>query len=319
MKHLLKLNIVVLALTALVMVGCNTNTVTDPGPSVAPAAPTALRARSISETKIGLKWDASTGSVIPTGYKIVVREKGAASSQTIDAGTNVVVEIGALTEGKIYEFSVYAVNDTAKSAATSVVEWAPARRATGTFKLYSSNNTTNGSGLSIFGVTSPAVLKISQGDLWDICFDDKTAGDPRIGSPGQSQYVDNDYKFPNGKDAKVVYVSTKFYSVNNIDEIYETAALMIPESNGENMMQINSLPSTVNSFGFVIGTKNADNSVNFAKIVVKRVGGNLVQGTGADSFVECEVSYQTFKDVPYALRAAFESYNESVHAPRGKF
>lgn len=319
MKHLLKLNIVVLALTALVMVGCNTNTVTDPGPSVAPAAPTGLRAKSMSETKIGLIWTASTGSVIPTGYKIIVREKGAASSQTVDAGTNVVVEIGALTEGKIYEFSVYAVNDTAKSAATSVVEWAPARRGTSTFKLYSSNNTTNGSGLGIFGVTSPAVLKISQGDLWDLCFDDKTAGDPRIGSPGQSRYVDGSYQFPNGKDAKVVYIATLMYSVNNLDEIYETEALMIPASNGETMMQINSIASSTNSLGFVIGTKNPDNSVNFAKVVLKRVGGNFVQGTGADSFVECEVSYQTFKDVPYALRAAFENYNESVHAPRGKF
>jgi hypothetical protein len=319
MKHLLKLNIVVLALTALVMVGCNTNDVVDPGPKTAPAAPTNLMAKSVSETKIGLKWTASTGSVIPTGYKIIVREKGAASSQTLDAGTSTVTEISSLTEGKIYEFSVYAVNDTAKSAATAVVEWAPARRATGTFKLYSSNNTTNGSGLAIVGMTTPAVLKISQGDLWDICFDDKTAGDPLLGSPGQSRYVDNNYKFPNGKDAKVVYLATLQYpSVNSIDEIYETSALMIPSSNGEKMLKLSTVTGTT-GFGFVIGTKNADNSVNFSKIVVKRVGGNLVQGTGADSFVECEVSYQYFKDVPYALRTAFENYNSSVHAPRGKF
>lgn len=319
MKHLLKLNIVVLALTALVMVGCNTNDVVDPGPKTAPNVPTGLMAKSISETKIGLKWTASTGTVIPTGYKIVVREMGAASSQTLDAGTSTVTEISSLTEGKVYEFSVYAVNDTAKSTATGIVQWAPARRATSTFKLYSSNNSTNGSGLAIFGVTSPSVLKVSQGDLWDICFDDKTAGDPLLGSPGQSRYVDGSYKFPNGKDAKVVYLSALQYpTVNSIDEIYETAALMIPASNGEKMLKLSTVTGTT-GFGFVIGSKNSDNSVNFAKVVVKRVGGNLVQGTGADSFVECEVSYQTFKDVPYALRAAFENYNASVHAPRGKF
>ncbi len=319
MKHLLKFNIVVLALTALVMVGCNTNDVIDPGPRTAPNVPTGLMAKSISETKIGLKWTASTGTVVPTGYKIIVREMGAASSQTLDAGTSTVTEISSLTEGKIYEFSVYAVNDTAKSSATAVVQWAPARRATSTFKLYSSNNATNGSGLAIVGMTTPSVLKISQGDLWDLCFDDKTAGDPRIGSPGQSQYVDATYKFPNGKDAKVVYIAALQYpAVNSIDEIYETSALMIPASNGEKMTQLSTVTGTT-GFGFVIGTKNSDNSVNFAKVVVKRVAGSLVQGTGANSFVECEVSYQTFKDVPYALRTAFESYNASVHAPRGKF
>lgn len=318
MKHILKINVAVLILAALVMVGCNTNDVTDPGPKTAPAAPTGLMAKSDGATAVGLKWTPSAGTVTPTGYKIVVHEKGVATSQTIDAGTSTNVSVTGLTEGKIYAFSVYAVNDTAKSAATAELEWAPARRATGTFKLYSSQNSTNGSGLSIFDSSSPAVLKISQGELWDICFDDKTAGDPRVGSPGASRYVDNAYKFPNGKLSKTIYISDKQYgSVNSLDDIFETKALAVPADSGEAMLQLNSVSGT-SGFGFVIGTKNADNSINYAKVLVKRTGGTFIQGTGADSYIECDISYQTMKNVPYALRAAMENYHRAVRLPEGK-
>lgn len=312
MKFSLKINALLLAVMALVMVACSEDTTaptTDP-----PNAPTGLMAKSVNATSVGLKWTAPTGVVVPTGYVVKYNEVGSSTAQEKSVtATSTTATIDGLTNGKVYDFVVIALNDTVRSTASTKVSWAPAARGTSVYKLYSSKSNTFGSGLHVTGLggATPSVKKIAEGDSWDICFDDKfNAADPRVGSPGQSAYVDDNYQFPNGKDAKTVYISNKMYSsINSIDEIYESEALTLPSTGGEVMLSLNTVGGTT-GFGFVSGTKQPDGTYVFAKYVVKRVGGNFVQGSGNDTFIEVEVSYQTMSNVPYALIRYFEQLPE---------
>lgn len=322
MKHLLKINALVLALAAIVLVGCNENEdPTDPG--TAPNSPTALAAQSISEASIGLRWTVSATGSTPTGFVVEYNEKGSTTKleKTVSGSTTNSTTVSSLTEGKIYEFVVYAVNGTEKSPASPKVEWAPARRGTQTFRLYSSKNTTNGSGLGIFRVGGPAVLKIANGDEWDLCFDDKVGDTARIGSPGVSNYVDDNYQFPGTppKDAKIVYINNLVYSnVTSLDDIYESTALTLPSNDGERMLLIDSLPASTAGTAFVMGTRDvSDGKYYFAKVLLKKSNGTYVQGTGANSYIEVDVSYQTVKDVPYAVKAKFDRLmQEARSTPR---
>lgn len=315
-----------ISLLAIVAIGCD-SAVTEPTdtPLPAPKAPATLEAKSVNQTSVGLRWTLATGdTVTPTGFVVEYRAKGGsmAMSLPVSGASTRTATISGLTEGVIYEFAVYAKNDTVISLASPKVEWAPARRGEGTYRLYSSANSTEGSGLGIFRAAGvPAVLKIANGGEWDICFDDKEAGNPKIGSPGQSRYVDADYKFPNGQLAKTVYFYNRVYTnVTSLDDIYESAPLTLPAADGEVMFPINALPNSTDGLAFVMGTRDeSDKKYNFAKVLLKKqAGGGYIQGTGASSYVEVTVSYQTVKDVPYAVKAKFDRLQDIRHsAPAG--
>ncbi len=315
-----------LSIVAIVTIGCD-SAVTDPTdtPLPAPKAPAGLAAKSVNQTSVGLMWTLSTSdTVTPTGFVVEYKAVGGtiAMSVPVSGSATRMATVTGLTEGVIYEFVVYAKNDTVRSLASPKVQWAPARRAESTFKLYSSSSSSEGSGLAIFRAAGvPAVLKIANGGEWDICFDDKEAGNPKIGSPGQSRYVDADYKFPNGQLSKTVYFYNKPYTnVTSLDDIYESAPLTLPTENGEVMFPINALPNSTGGIAFVMGTRDeADKKYNFAKVLLKKqAGGDYIQGTGASSYVEVTVSYQTVKDVPYAVKAKFDRVQDVRHlAPAG--
>lgn len=317
-NFLRKLPAMMFAMIALTIVGCNTNEDPVDPTNEKPNAPTALMARSVSETQVALKWTAPTSGPTPTGYLIMYSEVGGSTGTqeiSVSGGSTTSGTVPGLTDGKVYEFMVHAVNGTVESDASNKVNWAPARRGTGAYRLYSSNSSTNGSGLAIFSGTAPSVELISNGGQWDICFDDKTSpSDPRIASPGQTQYVDNNFQFPNGQDARVVYWGKQYTGITSLDDIYDTDALTIPAADGEKFWSLNSIGGTSN-WGSVIGVKNADNTVNFAKVLVKRTGGTFVQGSGAGAYIEVEVSYQTMKDVPYALKQKMEQWGQQVRTP----
>lgn len=325
MKNIFRLNIVMAAIAALVMVGCNTNedplTPTDEKPS----APSGTMVQSVSESSIRFKWTPPSNTSNVTGYVLMAIEKvaggtGAKREVIVSGAGSTTGVVGGLTEGKIYECMVHALNDTTRSDASPAVDWAPARRSTATLRLYSQQSKSNGSGLGIFDVAVPANLFVANGSQWDICFDDSSSSRPRVGSPGVSSYVDanNGYTFKSAPSqvAKIVYISDRQYvGIGTLDDIYETAALTIPSTNGEKLLEI---PTTVenSNFGFVIGSKGTGTDVNFAKVLVKRgPNGKFVQGSGTETYIECDISYQTFKNVPYALKARMNE-TISVHGSR---
>ncbi|NQW31035.1 MAG: fibronectin type III domain-containing protein [Ignavibacteria bacterium] len=304
-KYLFNIKTMIAAICAIAVIGCNENT-TGPVNPTAPGAPDSLMAQSVSQTSIGVKWKAPLAGATPTSYSVEYNEMGSATTMKKSVGsTTLMTELTGLTDGMIYEVKVYALNDTARSFASNMVSWAPARRGSGTFFLYTSNNKTKGSGLSIFrqANANPAVLTIDKGDEWDICFDDLTsASDPRIASPGQTNFVDANYKFSNGKEARTTYWGAKFSGVNSLDDIYETAALSVPATGGEKFYSLGSIGGTTN-WGSVIASKNADGTYNFAKVLVHRATtGIFVNGSGTEQYIEVSVSYQTVANVPYALK-----------------
>lgn len=314
MKNWLNINMLMIALAAVAMIGCETTTEPTDTPLPTPKAPTKLEAKSNNETSIGLRWTAATGdTVTPTGFLVEYNAVGSATKITlpVSGSTANTATVAGLTEGTIYEFVVYTVNDTVKSVASPKVQWSPARRGEGVYRLYSSANASQGSGLGIFrAVGAPAVLTISSGGEWDLCFDDKESNNPKIGSPGQSRYVnDSTYEFPNGQQSKTVYINDVIYTnVTSLDDIYESSALTLPNENGEKMFPINAIPESTDGVAFVLGTRDeTDKKYNFAKVMLKKQNsGTYIQGTGASSYVEVMISYQTVKDVPYAVKAKFD-------------
>lgn len=154
-------------------------------------------------------------------------------------------------------------------------------------------------------------MKIADGGKWDLCFDDRQApADPRISSPGQSNFVDSTATFPNGNDARIIYWGKQYPGITSLDDIYETDALSVPATDGEKYNSLNSIGGTAN-WGRVIAWKDASTapaSYWYAKVLVSRVGSSFVQGTGASSFIEVSISYQNVKDLPYAVKQRIENF-----------
>lgn len=272
--------------------GCNEND--DPiTPSTnAPAAPTGLKATSKSATEVILKWNTPAATPQTAGYELTVTPGGAAPIQ-ITTGTVTMLTVGSLTEGVTYTFSLKAKGTDNKMSAATTVKWSPAKRS-GVLRLYSSKSTTFGSGLDLSNSSGvPEVLKIADGGKWDLAFDDKDeTTTATIIAPGQSLYVNNEFKFPNGDEAKKTLVSTLRYSnASSLDDIFESEML-----NAGTVEQGHKL-NTTNSFAFVVKTKDG----NYAKVLVLANGGKLIQGSGNDTYIEVQVSYQSTAEVPYAL------------------
>lgn len=71
MKNWLNINMLMVALAAVAMIGCETTTEPTDTPLPTPKAPTKLEAKSNNETSIGLRWTAATGdTVTPTGFLV---------------------------------------------------------------------------------------------------------------------------------------------------------------------------------------------------------------------------------------------------------
>lgn len=285
----------VLACVTLLVTSCD-QTVSPDEPKVAPNVPTNLMANSVSETAIGLKWEKPLTGATPTGYLITITEVGTASSTTlpVSGGSTESVNITGLTTGTMYKFSVQAANDTAMSAASAEVIWAPAKRHVGTFKLYSSRNTTNGSGLSLKNGT---VLKIADGGQWEFCFDDKD-GRPLVGSPGVSGYT-----LTSGEwlICSMDTVAAHYIRANSLDDVYDVRALDMDAKFSENLVDLSTLADQTKGVVFTMRSRVNSTTVNFAHVLIKSNGTSFVNGTGPDSYIEAEVSYQTVVNVPYAM------------------
>lgn len=318
-RHLRIVPAMLFAVLALVAVSCNTNDdPVDPN-GTAPNAPTALKAQSRSETSVALSWDAPAGGVTPTGYRVYFNISGQVTkdSLAIAGASTTTAVLTALTEGKVYDFSVAAVNGTVVGSATAALPWAPARRAgmTTPIRLYSSNSLTFGSGLALFDVAAPAVLKVAQGGQWDLAFDDAVFTDhpdATISSPGQTGYVEDDgtgkLVFSNGQEAKVVYLGRVTGSVNSLDDIWETQHLNDATLAANRETTLPLVSSGSDGFGFVFASKDQSNGkFNYGKAVVLRTNGKFIQGSSPDQYIELQISYQTADDVPYAIRAAVQA------------
>lgn len=293
--------LVALTAATLFMTACE-DTPVDPE-LVAPDAPTAIMATSKNETTISIKWTKATTGEAPTGFVLVIADDGGANAQSLDisnpATTN--VDVSGLTEGKVYQMYVYAVNDTAKSSPTATIKWAPAKRYTTSLRLYESDSDF-GSGIEL---PSSAGLTVDNGNRWDLCIDTRLESYD-IGSPSLSTYCGDDGKFiKNGQVARITGIGKLWQNVTSLDDVYESIALN-DQQNGtieEKLLNFNVANTNGQQFAFVVKTAAG----NFAKVLVKANGGKLLQGTAPDRYVDLEISYQSGANIPYAITARSES------------
>jgi uncharacterized lipoprotein NlpE involved in copper resistance len=287
-----KLNISSALLAILVLgfitFGCNENEddPINPDPE-APNKVTDLMATSGSSTSVLLKWTTPSTSATSelASYELTVTPGG--STVTIAKNLNTYTVTG-LTEGTTYTFAVKSKGTNGALSGATTVSWAPASRS-GVIRMYGSA-ASEGSGVDLNGSSNP--LTIANGGSWDLCFDDKDPLAPGIGSPGQSGYVNNEYKFPNGQVAKKTYVSTlRWTGVANLDQIFESE--MLNAGTEEQLQVIN----TNQPFAFIAKTEEG----NYAKVMVLAEGGQVIHGSGSNKYIEIVVSYQSTPNVPYAL------------------
>lgn len=311
LTQLKKFPVLLIALVALVAVSCNTNDDPVDPSGTKPGKPTSLQAQSRTETSVGLRWSAPASGATPTGYRIYYNAVGTTTKTAVDVSGATATSgvVTGLTVGTVYQFTVQAMNGSEQGDPTSITEWAPAHRS-GVIKLYSYQNTTNGSGLIVFD-GNPRDAKVSLGDRWDLAFDDKDdPAHPKICSPGFAKgYVDQSTNrfFIGDLLSRVTYLGRQYTGINNLDEIFETEDL-----NDTTLTNLKEAAYDLSSVGgtgglaFVFAHKNGPTSFTYGKILVQR-NGSLVQGSDPNKFIEVIVSYQTAADVPYALRMKLDA------------
>lgn len=296
---------------ALIIGGCNENT-TDP--ILKPDAPSAAMAQSVSATSVKIKWTAPTSTFDNFQVKVMDGTTQVGTTATVPKATTTYTATG-LTEGKVYTFEVMAVTGTEMSS-SATVKWAPASRTSSSMKLYSGSNNLQGSGLNIFGDASPSNKKVAEGALWDLCFDDD--GGTFVGSPGVSKYVkietvggEDKYVFTKAPDqeARLVTMGRLYTGISSLDDIYETQDLSVLANSTdkfeEKLIDLSTVTGTT-GVGFVIRYRADETNRYYAKVFVKSTDGKLVQGSGADAYIEVDVSYQKVANVAYAGMKSFE-------------
>jgi hypothetical protein len=302
----------VVAMLGITAVGCNDNPVVNAN---APAAVTNLKAVSLSATSVGLQWTASTGA---TSYLVSWKGQtaGDSASVTVTATTTPVT----VTTGQAYVFTVQAVNTDGTSAGTTVT-WAPADRFTSdaatstTIRIYEKAST-NGSGLvldpALGGPKNISVIPTS------------TAGSVQLAifaAPGGSTFsIGPAFAFDEYKNGGLnnfysdITVSRTTFIAPSLDTWYSNTSieneLVSADSGSTVAYTLSNSVSGSNGQGFFVRTGVAG-AYHYARVFVKNVGGQLLQGTAGNRFVELEISYQKTAGIPYAKVAP------SMFAPRG--
>lgn len=287
-------------------IGCE-DSGTDTPVAFVPAPPSSPMALSLTETSIRLKWTASpseTNSAF-VGYRITATS-GAQTFNPINVPKGqTIVDIVGLDEGKKYTFTIQAYTADTVSSAISI-EWAGARR----FRNIRAFETAsaNGSGIRL---SDGANLTIANGTQWDLCLDTRPVGgqdDWAFGSPQASTYTDDQGRFIRGAQAGQLAKATVLFSdstaqavtpytvvADSLEAVFESAAL----GSGKKVYQIMVEKLQIANRSLICYVRTQEG--NFAKVLLKAVGGSILQGTAPNRYVEVDYSYQTAVNVPYAL------------------
>ncbi len=272
-----------------------------------PAPPSGLLATATSSTEIRLQWTASPDAGNSNFDKYELAYEPGGSSQPIAIGKEKTsYTVGELTAGTVYTFTLRARTTTGKASSDASISWAPARISP-VIRLYGSKSTM-GAGVDFEDNTGQIrVLTIADGGDWDLAFDDSEPMQPAIGSPAQTIYVDNSFTFPNGALARRTYVSTNRYSdITNLEDMGDPSPLFVDKI--EQLQIINSNKG----FAFVVQTEEG----NYAKVLVLAKNGKVIQGSGNDTYIEVQISYQPTPNVPYAIIPSGKSRKAEPAATR---
>lgn len=218
------------------------------------------------------------------------------------------VDITGLTEGEEYTFEVYAKFDNTNMTEVKSVTWSPASRYELTvndseIEVYESSSSL-GSGLDLYYkedvagtiFEGPQVLTVGVADDWNLGL--KTEGDLLFGSASLLNYnftgTPNDAEICNlhfaGGDLDAAFNDLPFN-----DETYTWSKKMFD-------LEAEFSDAQYDNGVIIIVRVMEPNSTayNYAKVLLRKVGGEWLQGSSPDRYIDCRVSYQRVAGVPYA-------------------
>ncbi|MCB2206478.1 fibronectin type III domain-containing protein [bacterium] len=293
----------ILMIVALLVVfsACDEESTNEPvDPDV--AAPTNVRASSSDEAVI-LHWDPSSseGQENFGGYKINVKNEDDNTSTVVNAPRGDGHTVTGLLNGTRYVFTIWAVTTQDKESPTSVaIEWAPAIRRyvnqTGDpIRVYATTSSTFNSAVDLFNASGIAEVIPQAGqefrDRGDLYVDapNTTSNFLRIVSPDAANNEGLETQF-----------STVSYDADDLDEQFATTA---PSTATYSKHDISITSAQVSAGKVIYGRLSRNNKYLYFRLLVKRgAAGSMVQGSGADRYLEFDVSYQHVADVPFAKK-----------------
>lgn len=271
-----------------------------------PEAPKNLMATSVDDKTVFLSWEKSpqdNGSLNVFGGYVLTIQPGAAAPIDIAAGSTSYSATN-LTEGVVYTFTLaskYVTNVMGDSPVS--VQWSPASRFSeisgSTIKVYETNSSL-GSGLDLYdaGLDRAAVYNVANGAKWNLGLDTRTAGKVIFG-PATS--IDYNYTGTPQK-TEMSQGLLGYYLVDALNEATDAVALnddsfaFSTQTWDLNTIDMKGKTAVV----FVVRVEESAGKWNYAKVMVKKIGGQWLQGTADNRYLEVVVSYQKIADVPYA-------------------
>lgn len=264
------------------------------------AAPTNLRASS-SDQAVILRWDPSSseGQENFGGYKINVKNQDDNTSNVFNAPRGDGYTVIGLDNGTRYVFTVWAVTTQDKESPTSVgIEWAPAIRRSENqigeaIRVYATTSTQFNSAVDLFNPSGVTEVIPQAGTE----FQDR--GDFYVFAPGNnSNFLEIRSPSTANNQGMVTQFSSVTYDADDLDEHYTTTPPRVSSFTNQEVSITNAAVSTGK---IVYGRLSRGSNYYYFRLLVKRGNdGKMVQGTGADRYLEFDVSYQHIRDVPFA-------------------
>ena len=286
-------------LIAFTFTACEEDPVEDPGiitPLPIPKAVDSLKAGATNDSTIRVTWRHSPDrdSVWFKEYHVEIARAGM-TPQTATVAKNYNGVDVPVDNGIVYTFTVTAISDSGKVSSEKSINWAASKffnTVSGEpIRVYGSA-ASYGSGLRLFDGTEPSIHTVSQGANWNLGL--YTRNDSLVF--GSASVVGPLYNNFQGTPANA-YIT---------DVLYDDAALsgLLLDKDLSTLTfsaKAINLKANTNSQGAVFFARvGSGNTAHYAKVIVRKSGGNYLQGTGNNQYIEVVISYQTAAGVPYA-------------------
>ncbi len=295
-----------IAILALPFTSCSEDALVNSTTADRPNPPTNLMATSKNDSTVILKWTYSTSDSDTLRYILTVNNSSLAPIEISSLVNTYTVQ--GLEEGKEYDFELIAEFDGGEQSFPAKVTWSPASR----FNLSDNDveirlygfQSSFGSGLDLFNgdpnnpdpdFDGPEVLVTGSKDRWDIGMNDKNGGL----SIGSASMIDVGTIVPD----HATEVSSESFQENSLDDVFGSQALNDVGTYTEKVFDLlDAELDKSKNFIFIARTDVAGQlEPNYAKVMVKRgPGGDFLQGTAPNQYIELVISYQRKAGVPYA-------------------
>lgn len=264
------------------------------------SAPTNLRAASASEAII-LYWTPSASESQDNfgGYKITVLNKDDNQSFFENAPKGNGHTVTGLQNGTRYEITVHAMTTMDNESPTAAnIEWAPAIRREvdqhgQSIRVHATTSTTFNSAVDLFNESGICEVIPQSGQEF------RDRGDLFVYAPTETSnfLVIRTPSAANNKGLETQF-STVSYNADDLDAQFTTTP---PATNTYTSFEVTISSAPVDEGKVIYGRLKRGSDYYYFRLLVKRgENGRMVQGSGADRYLELVVSFQHIRNIPFA-------------------